>query len=236
MNLCVNALDAMPTGGELALRTFRGPAGFASLQIADTGTGMTPEVLEQAFEPFFTTKPPGKGTGLGLSMAYRTLKSHGGDIEVQSTLGQGTCITLRLPEAVAEETGAALTKSQPAGPVRALRILVVDDDDLLRDAVLAQLEILGHAATAVRSGEGALGAVEGGLRPDLVILDLNMPGWGGEQTLPRLRAVLPTTPILLSTGRPDQHAHDLAQAHPGVFLLPKPYGLRELKDFLAKLA
>jgi len=109
----------------------------------------------------------------------------------------------------------------------------VDDDDLVLSSTEALLRILGHGVTTASSGEEALADVEGGLRPDLVILDLNMPGLGGAGTLPRLRAALPHTPVLLATGRVDQTALDLVRAHPQVALLPKPFSRVDLASSLA---
>lgn len=109
---------------------------------------------------------------------------------------------------------------------------VVDDDELIQSSMHAILEILGHAATTAASGEEALAKLEAGLDPDVVILDMNMPGLGGAGTLPRLRILRPAVPILLSTGRADQTALNLIEAHPHVTLLSKPFGMRELQKHL----
>ena len=115
-------------------------------------------------------------------------------------------------------------------------LLLVDDDDLIQSSVLAILEVLGHTeVTTALSGEEALAIVEAGFEPDFVILDMNMPGMGGAGTLPRLRLLRPAVPVLLSTGRIDQTALNLASAHPGVTLLSKPFGLRELQKHLENL-
>ena len=117
-----------------------------------------------------------------------------------------------------------------------MKVLLVDDDDLVQRSVQALLEVMGHnAVTAVLCGEDALAMLEAGLEPDLVILDMNMPGLGGIGTLPRLRALSPAVPVLLSTGRADQTALTLASAHPGVTLLSKPFGLRELQSHLESI-
>jgi CheY-like chemotaxis protein len=112
---------------------------------------------------------------------------------------------------------------------------VVDDDELLRIALQAVLEELGHSVTLAASGEEALGQLEAGLQPDLAILDLNMPGLGGVETLPRLRALRPDLPILLATGRADQTALDLLEAFPNVSLLAKPFSMSDLKERLGPL-
>jgi PAS domain S-box-containing protein len=234
MNLCVNAVDAMAEGGRLTLST-RLHDGQVVVTVADTGAGMAPETLERALEPFFTTKPQGKGTGLGLSLVYSTVKAHHGELNIQSWPGHGTTIEMRFP--------AVETRSEPAGPGASgpsasgapLTILLVDDDELIRSAVSAQLEAMGHQATLTACGEEAMALLERGLRPSLIILDMNMPGWGGAGTLPRLRAALPEVPILLSTGRADQQAIDLAHAHPGVTILAKPFSFRELQATFAEI-
>ncbi len=237
MNLCVNAVDAMPENGTLILRTLNVDHDWIEVQVQDTGSGMTKEVLGKAMDPFFTTKGVGKGTGLGLSLVHSCVMAHRGQIQILSEPGSGTCVSLRFP-ASKPESGSpwspepdAATESQP----RALRVLVVDDDDLARLAIQVVLQTLGHTGTAVSSGEEALGLFEDGLEADLLILDMNMPGLGGSGTLPRLRVLRPTLPVLLATGRADQTALDLAAAHFGVTLMPKPFGITELKKHLESL-
>jgi CheY-like chemotaxis protein len=229
MNLCVNAVDAMPEGGSLRFKTRRLPGNLVLLSVQDTGTGMPSHVLEHATDPFFTTKPHGKGTGLGLSLAYSTVKAHHGDLRIKSAPGQGTTIELQFPCAASNET-ATFTRDLIDSPstTQSLQILLVDDDDLIQSAVSMQLEALGHQPIVAASGEDALDMVGKGLSPDIVILDMNMPGWGGARTLPKLREALPGVPIFLSTGRLDQQAIDLSRAHPGVSILPKPFGFQEL--------
>ena len=203
----------------------------------DQAYRITKEVLEKALDPFFTTKGVGKGTGLGLSMVYSTVMAHRGQMEIESEPGKGTRVKLRFPACeqdshVAESGAAAATATLR----RSLKVLLVDDDDLVQRSVQALLEVMGHTAvTAVLSGEDALAVLEAGLEPDLVILDMNMPGLGGTGTLPRLRALRPAVPVLLSTGRTDQTALTLASAHPGVTLLSKPFGLRELQSHLESI-
>lgn len=233
MNLCVNAIDAMPGSGILSLRTRPPAQGLALLEVSDTGTGMPPEVLEHAFEPFYTTKPHGKGTGLGLSLVYNTVKAHHGELEVHSRPGQGTTFTMRFPSTGPEPSQAHAKAPEAAAVPASLAVLLVDDDELIRSAISAQLEAMGHTTAQAASGEEAMDQVERGLRPSVVLLDMNMPGWGGARTLPMLRAALPEVPILLCTGRADQQAIDLAHAHPGVTILAKPFSFRELQATFA---
>jgi len=232
MNLCVNALDAMPGGGTLALSTRREPGDRIRVDVADTGEGMTPEVLDRAMEPFFTTKPQGKGTGLGLPMAYGTAKAHGGRIDIASGPGRGTRVSVFLPA----RTAAVAEPAAPepgAGPGRPLDMLVVDDDDLVRHGLEQLLESLGHRPVAAASGPEALAILEAGAVLDGVILDLNMPGMNGSVTLARLRTLRPSIPVIIATGRIDQHALELASAVEGVSLLPKPFRREVLARHLA---
>jgi len=237
MNLCVNAVDAMPHQGTLTLRTRNIDQDWIEVLVADTGIGMPKEILEKAMDPFFTTKGVGKGTGLGLSIVYSTVKAHQGRVEIWSEPGQGTRVSLRFPACTAA-TGATQPNTRLATtPVtRALSVLVVDDDELIQSSMQSILEVLGHGAVAASSGEEALLMLEAGLEPDLVILDMNMPGLGGIGTLPRLRDLRPEVPVLLATGRADQTAQSLVDAHSGVILVPKPFGIRELQRNLDKLS
>ncbi|HJV22052.1 MAG TPA: ATP-binding protein [Holophagaceae bacterium] len=237
MNLCVNAVDAMPGGGQLSLHTRNGEPGWVEVEIADSGSGMPKEVLEKALDPFFTTKPQGKGTGLGLSIVYGTVKAHHGSMVIASEPGKGTRVLLRFPasEGVEPQRPEADPEVRPTPP-RALDILLVDDDELIRTSMEAMLQVLGHRIACAESGEAALEWLGSGRCPQLIILDMNMPGLGGAGTLPRIRALHPDLPILLATGRADQAALDLTQAFPGVTLLPKPFTLNELRGRLETLA
>jgi CheY-like chemotaxis protein len=233
MNLCVNAVDAMPESGTLTLRTRNVDDDWIEVMVKDTGTGMNREVLERAMDPFFTTKEVGRGTGLGLSMVYSTVKAHRGQLEIQSEPGRGTRVVLRFPaHGSLPVVPASPAEPRPASSTQALKVLLVDDDELIQSSVLAILEALGHDATGVPCGEQALARLEAGFLPDVVILDMNMPGLGGAGTLPRLRILNPIVPVLLATGRVDQSASDLARKYPFVTLLSKPFSMRELRDRL----
>ena len=233
INLCVNASDAMPDGGDLTIRTRNLNDNRVELQIQDTGQGMTEEVLRRATEPFFTTKPSGKGTGLGLALVYNMVTSHKGELDIQSKLGEGTTISLRFP--VCDSHVRASEEKKETQQVEQLSILLVDDEDLLREVVKESLEFLGHRVRDVSRGEAAVVLFESGSFPDLVILDMSMPGLGGKQTLLRLRELNSHVPILFSTGLSDQSAVELVAENPGVFLLPKPFTVDELKETLASV-
>jgi PAS domain S-box-containing protein len=234
MNVCVNAVDAMDEHGTLTLRTRNHGPDWIEVQVEDTGHGMAKEVLERAMDPFFTTKEVGKGTGLGLSIVYRTVKAHQGELEIQSEPGRGTCVKIRFPACEADPgKGKPSRASETGRALASLKVLLVDDDELIQNSVQAILELLGHQATPALCGEEALALINRGLRPDLIILDMNMPGMGGAQTLLLLRALMPRVPVLLATGRADQVAQDLVHAHPFVSMLAKPFGRRELQASLA---
>jgi len=237
MNLCVNAVDAMPDQGKLILRTRNLDGDRIEVQVEDNGAGMPPEVLERALDPFFTTKADGKGTGLGLSLVYSTVKAHQGTLDIQSEPGKGTCVRLTFPALAGVPTDDGLQVQ--SGPLRSavgLKVLLVDDDELIRSSMESVLEALGHTGILASSGEEALALLERGTTPDLVVLDMNMPGIGGAGTLPRIRARWPRLPVLLATGRADQAAQDLVDAHAVASLLSKPFSIREFQESLEGLA
>jgi len=237
MNLFVNALDAIPERGRIAIRTRNAADGWVEALVEDTGTGMPAEVLARATEPFYTTKGSGKGTGLGLSMAYSTVKAHGGRFEIASEPGRGTQVRLHFPAnrpgvpgpEPAAETGVS-------GPAGVLTLLLVDDDEMVLESMEEALAARGHFVVLAATGEAALAKLERGLQPDVVILDMNMPGLGGAETLARIHALNPALPILLTTGRPDQGVLDLVQGYPQVTLLAKPFHLDFLKQKLQSLS
>jgi len=234
MNLCVNALDAMPEGGALTLRTRSLPRGMIGLEVADTGAGMAPEVLSRAMEPFFTTKPVGKGTGLGLASVYATAKAHGGSVSIQSEAGVGTTVRIQLP-AVPETLAApaAPLSAQAAGPP--LRILLVDDDDLIRTSMPPMLALSGHKVSTASGGAEALRQLGLGRQPDLVILDLNMPGMDGLETLREIRRRGIELPVLLATGHLEAPAEAVLAGDPNARSIVKPFTMTELDGSIREL-
>jgi len=230
LNLCVNAVDAMPDNGTITLRTRNMDDHWVEVQVEDTGSGMPKEVLDRAMDPFFTTKEVGKGTGLGLSLVYSTMKAHHGHIDLRSEPGRGTCVKLRFPACDLAAQGITPCEEHAARPVRdGLKVLVIDDDDLIQTSVGMVMEVMGHTVIHARSGEDALEQLAGGLQVDVVILDMNMPGLGGLGTLPRLRATHPALPVLLATGRVDQVALDLVASDAHTILLSKPFSMHEVE-------
>jgi len=231
MNLCVNAMDAMPGGGTLRILTQADEAGGLTLRVEDTGEGMAPEVLARAMDPFFTTKPLGKGTGLGLGMVYGTMLAHEGSFELRSELGRGTEAILRFPASrVADpEPEAAATSALALQAGHSLRILLVDDDELILESAGPLLEAIGHTVTPAAAGASALRLLESGLEVDLVILDMNMPGLSGAETLPRLLNLRPGLPVVMATGYSDDEITPLLEGRPSVSSIRKPYSLKEIQ-------
>jgi PAS domain S-box-containing protein len=236
MNLCVNAMDAMPAGGRLILRTRRTAPDTLQLVVEDTGQGMSPEVQARAMEPFFTTKPVGQGTGLGLAMVYAIAKAHQGTVAMMSAPGQGTQVTVTLPAAAAAAGGRAPEVEPATQRGRRLTILQVDDDELILATLPRLLEGAGHRMVTATSGQAALDLLLGGLDVDLVILDLNMPGMNGTEALRHIRVVRPELPLLLATGFLDAATERLLQGDPLVASIVKPFSLEELEAKLMELA
>ena len=236
MTLAVNALDAMPEGGTLTLRTRVHTSGRLELTVADTGQGMTAEVQARATEPFFTTKPVGRGTGLGLARAGGTVKAHGGSMEIRSAPGQGTTIVILLPSFQSDRTDEPISERAFDRVERGdcLRILLVDDDPVILETMPPLLESLGHRVVETAAlGRQALAHLRAGLQVDLVVLDHNMPGLTGTETLARLREIRPDLPVVLATGFVDAFTENLVTSLPLVWILKKPYNLREIRKALA---
>ena len=234
MNLCVNAMDAMPDGGTLTLRTVRPDDQSVELIVQDTGLGMPPEVLARAMEPFYTTKPVGKGTGLGLSMVFGTVQAHGGHMEIRSQAGQGTEIRVTLPAIPGQAKRPALDAPRSASKeVGKVRVLVVDDDSLVREAATGMLASQGHRVMEAGGGYEALGLIEDGSECDVVVLDLNMPKLDGLETLKRLRRFKPDLPVLVATGYVDDLVRARLEKMSKVSILPKPYSIDEFQQALA---
>ena len=235
MNLCVNAADAMPKGGTLTLRTRQAGDGWVEWAVEDTGEGMPPEVAARATEPFFTTKGVGKGTGLGLALVHGVAKAHGGSLRILSELGQGTQVCLRLPALPPSAASSPEpAEAEPDGP-RSLRILIVDDDELIRSSLPGMLEFAGHSTVLADSGRAAISLMEHGLEVDLTILDLNMPDLGGLETLERLRALRPNLPVLIASGFLDQASLTALAPYRRLGILGKPFAMKELRNRFREL-
>ncbi len=194
-NLIFNAVDAMPAGGALTFTT-RADGGSVLLSLADSGTGMSEEVRQRCLEPFFSTKGEG-GSGLGLAMVYGIIQRHRGLVEIESQPGCGTTFLLRFP--AAGDTAADGTASAACALDRPLRVLVVDDQEVIREIVELYLTSDAHAVTTAGDGEEALSVLDG--EPyDLVITDQAMPGMNGEQLALAVKERHPGTRVILLTG------------------------------------
>jgi PAS domain S-box-containing protein len=244
LNLCLNARDAMPQGGTLTVATARrhhsGDAELAAgdylaITITDTGTGMSDHVRAHLFEPFFTTKPPGQGTGMGLAAVYGTIRNHGGSIAVDSAVGRGTAFTLLLPAGSATGTTSGVLAPGIPQPPR-LRILVADDEELVRNLLTTQLEAEGHQVVAVADGRQAVAAYRTARPPfDLVILDMLMPVMDGRDATRELRQIDPGVRVLLATGfSRDGGTHEVTEAGVGG-ILEKPFRRAELLRAISAL-
>jgi CheY-like chemotaxis protein len=168
------------------------------LVVADTGCGIPPDVQPRIFEPFFTTKEQGKGTGMGLSMVYGIVKNHGGSVCVSSAPGKGTRFELIFPAAAPAEV---IEKTRSRARKGSARLLLVDDEDVVRSVATTILERLGYAVVTARDGEEALEIYRrDGYAIDLVILDMIMPKMGGRECYTQLRQINPEVKVILSTG------------------------------------
>lgn len=233
-SMALNALDAMPEGGNLTFRTGR-ENGRVFCQVADTGVGMAEQIRLHVFDPFFTTKRE-KGKGFGLSGAYAIVDRHGGEITVESEPGKGTVFTVWLPLTVeAAEAGPALARppaplAPPAPkPAPGAKILVVDDSEEVRE-VLREL-LSRHGYTVVTCPDGESGLVEMDTRAfDLAMVDLGLPGISGLEVAHRLKQRWPTTRVALMTGYGDRMGPEDAHAKGVDFVLAKPFSLDQLRS------
>ena len=214
INLGTNARDAMPNGGTLTLSAAiehvdafdHHPAGlspgdYVRLSVADNGAGMDAATLARASEPFFTTKPSGQGTGLGLAMVKGFAEQSGGGLAITSVPGRGTTVVMWLRQAGGEcVQGHDKEAADPIGVELAARILIVDDDDLVRETVAAQLEAEGFTTLMAASGLEAVAMIEAGEIVDAMVSDLSMPGINGVTTIQKVRAQRPRLPCFLLTG------------------------------------
>jgi len=237
-SIALNALDAMPEGGNLTFRTGR-DRGRVFCQVADTGIGMTEQIRLHIFDPFFTTKRE-KGKGFGLSGAYSVVDRHGGEITVQSEPGKGAVFTvwLPLPSAAAEplptagrSAAAPVAQVAPPAPKPApgAKILVVDDAEEVRE-VLREL-LSRHGFTVVTCPDGESGLVELESRTfDLAMVDLGLPGISGLEVANRLKSRWPATQVALMTGYGDRMGPEDAHARGVDFVLSKPFSLDQLRS------
>jgi len=248
-NLAANAHHAMPDGGKLVIETRNvslndeylrthlkaKPGKYVLLTVSDTGKGIEPEILDRIYEPFFTTRASGEGTGLGLAMVHGIVSQHSGYIKCYSEPGVGTVFKIYFPASASDvSSDLTLTREMPAFGTET--ILVVDDDDRVREMVQEMIEVAGYKVLAASSGEEALEtyAAHGG-EISLVILDLVMPGMGGKRCLEQLLRIDPNARVLVGSGF---SSNGLAQEHevnPGRGFISKPYDVKGLLGAIRKV-
>ncbi len=232
MNLVLNAVDALPSGGRIEIRTFL-EGERACLAVADSGMGMPDEVRGHALEPFFTTKGP-KGTGLGLSVSYGIVKSHGGELDLQSAPGRGTVATVRLPVVAAclVDGGVGPASGRERTPVTQQRILIVDDEEEVRSMLVDLVASQGHDVLQAASGREALALLDGGAKIDLVLTDLGMPGMTGWELARTIRSRWPWLPVGLVTGWGNQVDVPPADSELLIGTVAKPVSPEALKALI----
>jgi len=247
LNLCINAVDAMPEGGlikvstglkqvkEIIPGTNLVPGDYVMVSVTDQGVGMSAETLARVFEPFFTTKDVGHGTGLGLSMIYGFIRHVGGEVQVRSQPGEGTRVDLCLPVQAtvgghAPATAAPVAMEGTGG--RALHVMVVDDEPGVRAVTAGFLRARGHEVMEYASGADAVRAMEQGLGPvDLVIMDVMMPGMGGLETVHHLQALRPGLRVLYLTGYANAGALPAGSAN----VMHKPFTRADLAAHIDRI-
>jgi len=246
LNLCLNARDAMPSGGTLSLCVVRmpgsrvrtycpeaGAADYVELSVVDTGVGMDEETRQRVFEPFFTTKAPGRGSGLGLAVVYGIVTAHGGCLAVESARKRGSAFRIFLPLSGAPPVLEPAPGSRPAS---GRTILLVEDEGILSEVVGAWLRDAGYRVVAARDGEEAVEVFRE--KPgdvDLVLCDLGLPGLGGREVFFTLRTVDPRVRFLILTGYVDpSDQQELLEAGVAGFL-EKPCRVEDLLDVVGRI-
>lgn len=240
VNLCVNARDAMPDGGTIVIATssvlvdaqrrqalaLPRAGGYVLLAVSDTGCGMSPETRARVFEPFFTTKAPGHGTGLGLATVYGLVTQHGGAIQIHSEVGRGTRVEVYFPVATASKEEPVPVQQQAVrGGTET--ILVAEDEPLVLELARASLAAAGYTVLTAASGVDALALIDTRANQlDLLVLDVVMPGVGGEAVVRQLRDRYPELPVLFASGY-GMNTRGKPRAERSAFL-QKPYGREEL--------
>lgn len=243
LNMAVNSRDAMPDGGQLTIRTrvqqAAADAGASRVQISvqDTGCGI-PEALQgKVFDPFFTTKPEGEGTGLGLSQVYGFVRQSGGSVEIHSREGEGTTVTLQFPLVVPslQEATAGQARSDAGGghngqAERRVELLVVEDDEAVRQGIAEGLRLLQYSVREACDGEGGLRELRRH-QPDLIMADYLMPGMNGAEFIAAARKLYPHIPVLVATGYADMAEVERLVGTESI--LKKPFDLETLNAAVA---
>ncbi len=257
LNLCLNARDAMPEGGRIAIATANlrldeaaaraqdlppgdslPPGDYLSLGVTDTGTGMAPDVIARVFEPFFTTKPIGQGTGLGLSMIYGFTQQSGGQVRIDSEVGRGTTVRLVLPRHHGSSEADAAPATLAAAPraEQGETVLIVDDEPTVRMLVTEVLEDLGYTAIEAADGAAGLTVLQSDARIDLLVTDVGLPGgMNGRQMADAGRVRRPGLKVLFITGYAETAALGTGRLGPGMQVLTKPFGVEALASRIREM-
>ncbi|MBP2296497.1 PAS domain S-box protein [Azospirillum rugosum] len=244
LNLAVNARDAMPAGGRITIAAENvhlsdkelplgsKPGDYVRLSVGDTGSGMPPDVINRAFDPFFTTKPIGQGTGLGLSQVYGFVNQSHGLVRIESQPGRGTTVSLYLPRCLVERAARPVEVPESVGAPApdatgaddtAGTILIVEDEALVRMVAVQALEDAGLEVIEASSGAEALELLDGGIRADLMVTDVGMPGMNGRQLAEAVRARRPDLGVLFMTGYAYDATLGTGILEPGCEVLHKPF-------------
>lgn len=237
-NLIFNAVDAMPSGGVITIRTYQWSgiehprtSTHVVLEVSDTGIGMTEEVRRRCLEPFFTTKGE-RGTGMGLAMVYGIVQRHGGTMEIESALGRGTTITIRLP--IQHECPVEREKGTTERPLHPLNVLVIEDEPLVCDTLTEYLIRDGHTFEVASNGLEGLQRFEIG-KFDLVITDRAMPGMNGDHVAMAIKQMEPRVPVIMLTGFGDL-MNSVGERPFGVDLVvSKPVTMTEMRQAIAQV-
>jgi PAS domain S-box-containing protein len=251
LNLCINARDAMPEGGELSLTVENltveedgvvgtdCPAGdYVRLCVSDSGVGMTEETLARAFDPFYTTKPLGQGTGLGLSMVYGFVRQSGGEITIASTLGEGTRVCIHLPRhrGVVERSAGTGEPETDAVAARRATVVIVDDEPAVRMLTAEALSDAGLDFVAAEDGRSGLALLNATPSVDLLITDVGLPGgMNGRQLADAARIARPGLKVLFITGYAESAILNGGQLEAGMHIMTKPFELRALARRVASI-
>ncbi len=251
LNLCINARDAMPHGGQLTISTSNqrldaqaaaaqelAPGEYVALSVSDTGTGMAPEVIAKAFDPFFTTKPIGQGTGLGLSMIYGFARQSGGQARIHSEAGVGSTLYIYLPRFVGKaevaEVAPELSRNTRSG--QGETVLVVDDELIVRRLVAEVMDDLGYNSIEASDGRAGLEVLRSEHHIDLLVTDVGLPGgMNGWQVAEAGRALRPDLKVLFITGYAENTALNHGPLQHGMHILTKPFAVEALASRIREL-
>jgi CheY-like chemotaxis protein len=199
------------------------------LGVSDTGSGMSPEVLQRAFDPFFTTKPIGQGSGLGLSMVYGFVRQSGGQVRISSTVGQGTTVRIYLPRSTAMEPAHAVHLEQDNMPLGHERILLVEDDELVRAHLAETLTSLGYKVLPCANGQEVLGMITSGVEADLLLTDIILSGGpNGHRVAEQIKELRPRMPVLFMSGYTENAMPADGNFDPGMHFISKPFRRQQI--------